>query len=336
MRSITRARSMRQYKRLRAASHLPNGGFGNMGRHTLALYSRTAETCSTTAWTALCTDTLRAMRRVSHRRQLELTAFNAALSALHPSGRYMHRYAPMSGLRRPACGQGDLAGAPEFNCCSAEAMHAGSHQPVGRVCRQDEVYLNYYGASSIVLQLSSGRLVHITQNTDYPLSGKVTLTVTAQRAVTLHLRIPRWSRDTLITMESAVFYDAECGQYYTIHVPAGTVQLELNLDMNLHYWEGEGDAVGRHAVYRGPVLLTFDRHYNPRWTESLAPVFDYGGMHLEPAECDDYYAPLVLFTVLARDGTPIRLCDYASAGQFGTQFESWLTVRRAPRGSVWL
>ena len=178
--------------------------------------------------------------------------------------------------------------------------------------------------------------MHITQNTDYPLSGKVTLTVTAQRAVTLHLRIPRWSRDTLITMESAVFYDAECGQYYTIHVPAGTVQLELNLDMNLHYWEGEGDAVGRHAVYRGPILLTFDRHYNPRWTESLAPVFDYGGMHLEPAECDDYYAPLVLFTVLARDGTPIRLCDYASAGQFGTQFESWLTVRRAPRGSVWL
>ena len=84
------------------------------------------------------------------------------------------------------------------------------------------------------------------------------------------------------------------------------------------------------------ILLTFDRHYNPRWTESLAPVFDYGGMHLEPAECDDYYAPLVLFTVLARDGTPIRLCDYASAGQFGTQFESWLTVRRAPRGSVWL
>ena len=295
------------------------------------------ETCSVTAWTALCTDTLRAMRRVSIADELELTAFNAALSALHPSGRYMHRYAPMSGLRRPACGSGDLAGAPEFSCCSAEAMHTlGLISQWGVFADEDEVYLNYYGASSIVLQLSSGRLVHITQNTDYPLSGKVTLTVTAQRAVTLHLRIPRWSRDTLITMESAVFYDAECGQYYTIHVPAGTVQLELNLDMNLHYWEGEGDAVGRHAVYRGPILLTFDRHYNPRWTESLAPVFDYGGMHLEPAECDDYYAPLVLFTVLARDGTPIRLCDYASAGQFGTQFESWLTVRRAPRGSVWL
>lgn len=327
-----------QYKRLRAASRLPNGGFGNMGHAIRSPYILAQpETCSATAWTALCTDTLRAMRRVSIADELELTAFNAALSALHPSGRYMHRYAPMSGLRRPACGSGDLAGAPEFSCCSAEAMHTlGLISQWGVFADEDEVYLNYYGASSIVLQLSSGRLVHITQNTDYPLSGKVTLTVTAQRAVTLHLRIPRWSRDTLITMESAVFYDAECGQYYTIHVPAGTVQLELNLDMNLHYWEGEGDAVGRHAVYRGPILLTFDRHYNPRWTESLAPVFDYGGMHLEPAECDDYYAPLVLFTVLSRDGTPIRLCDYASAGQFGTQFESWLTVRRAPRGSVWL
>ena len=118
---------------------------------------------------------------------------------------------------------------------------------------EDEVYLNYYGASSIVLQLSSGRLVHITQNTDYPLSGEATLTVTAQRAVTLHLRIPRWSRDTLITMEAPCSTTRNAAIYHRRR--CGTVEPDsIWVDTKSDHREGEGDAVGRHAVYRGPIL----------------------------------------------------------------------------------
>ncbi len=327
-----------QYKKLRVTSRLPNGGYGHQGKSVTSPYGLyEPETCSTAAWTELCTDTLRAVRRVSIADELELTAFNASLGALHPSGRYAMRGAPMTGCKRPALeADRPLAGAPEFNCCSADGSRAlGMIGQWGVFADEEDVYLNYYGACSIVLQLSSGRLVHITQNTSYPQSGKIALTVTTQRAVTLHLRIPKWSRNNTLTVDGTPVYDTENGQYYPLSIPAGTMLIELELDMALHYWAGEGEALGSHALYRGPLLLTFDRHFNPDWHAQEDPVLDYGNMHYKLAESDDYYAPLVSCRFTARDGTPVVLTDYASSGHHGARIQSWLTIRRAPNGSVW-
>lgn len=327
-----------QYQKLRLHSRLPNGGYGHHGHSVPNPYGPwEAETCSTAAWTQLCTDTLRAVRSPAIADELELTVFNAALGALHPSGRYAMSLTPMTGYKRPAVGcSSPLCGAPEFNCCAADGPRAlGMISQWGVFADGEEVYLNYYGASSIVLQLDSGRLVHITQTTDYPRSGRIAMTVTTQRAITLHLRIPAWSRNNSLSVDGRPIYDTERGTYYALPVAAGTVQLELELELALHYWEGDGETVGRHALYCGPLLLCFDRHFNPDWLDDEPPVLDYGNMRYEPVSCDDFYPPIKLLRFTARDGSPVLLSDYASSGHYGTHIQSWLTIRRAPMGSVW-
>lgn len=330
-----------QYNKLRCTSRLPNGGYGNMGKSAHTPYDcAVPEACSTAAWVSLCTDTLRATHKMCIADDLELTAFGAALGTLHPSGRYVFRDVPMSGVKHPACTAPDahtLCGAPEMNCCSADGPHAlGLIGQWGVFANDEDVYLNYYGASSAVLQLTSGRLVHITQTTSYPRQGNIAITVTTQRAVRLHLRIPKWSRNNTLSVDGTAHHDVECGQYYTLNVPTGSVHIELGLDLALHYWAGDGPRAGRHALYRGPLLMTLDRRHNPHWQTDLPPALDFSNMHYELLAPSGEFAPIALCKFTAKDGSPVYLSDYGSSGHLGTHIESWLIIRRAPSGSVWL
>ena len=40
--------------------------------------------------------------------------------------------------------------------------------------------------------------------------------------------------------------------------------------------------------------------------------------------------PWLLFETTALDGSPVRLCDFASAGMAGTAYQTWLPVKNAP------
>ncbi len=333
-----------QYRLLRQRSRLPNGGFGDRGRAVGDPYGAyAAETCSTVQWAHLCSDALRATRDSGIADELELTMLNAGLGALRPSGRGFFRFAAMEGKREEAAGVALLPGAPEFSCCAADGPRLlGLLSQWGVFADGDEVFLSDYCAGTTVLQLDSGRLVRIVRTTDYPRGGRVQIEITAQRALKLHLRIPAWSRETALSVNGHPLYeDKRAGTFFALELPAGTAHLLLELDLSLHFWEGEGASDGRHAVYRGPVLLAFDRWFNPDFGPQEEPVFDVNTLRPElyrepPFRADPgALPPLLRLGAVTRDGRPVTLCAYADAGQRGTAFTAWLHVRRAPAGSVW-
>ncbi len=97
----------------------------------------------------------------------------------------------------------------------------------------------------------------------------------------------------------------------------------------MEVWAGERDVAGRASVFRGPLLLAFDQHYNVLDCGQI-PAVDPERLSLRPvASAAERFAPIVLCELPAADGTLLRLCDFASAGAYGTEYRTWLPVRSA-------
>lgn len=104
------------------------------------------------------------------------------------------------------------------------------------------------------------------------------------------------------------------------------------------------------SIYHGPTLLAFDLRYNRHlgdlrvgenqtygldpWKDparKLAlPRIPTDNLILERVTWDGWMPPHLLFEVNLPGNKKIFLCDYASAGQTGTPYHSWLPVERLP------
>ncbi len=120
--------------------------------------------------------------------------------------------------------------------------------------------------------------------------------------------------------------------------------IELVLDMRLRFWEGARECAGLTSVYRGPLLLAYDSRYNrelqtmgtpavyggdPGQTTGACleiPAIDVASIAGQPVKWDDWLPPMLLLEGLTQDGRTVSLCDFASAGQTGTLYRSWLDL----------
>ena len=97
--------------------------------------------------------------------------------------------------------------------------------------------------------------------------------------------------------------------------------------MSLHYWAGDRECAGKVSVYRGPVLLTYDRRFNDMDPDDV-PALDAVDLKGRLVSTGGYtIQPILLMQFAAGGGRNIRLCDFASAGEAGSPYISWLEVR---------
>jgi DUF1680 family protein len=221
-------------------------------------------------------------------------------------------------------------GAPELNCCSVNAARGlGLIADWAAAAEDDGVRVNWLGPSTLGVRVA-GRSLKLTQRTDYPRSGAISLQVEGDPGrCALRVRIPHWSANSRWRVNTEDWRPAEAGKYLEIvrdWRPGDTVGLEL--DMSPHFWVGERESAGLVSAYRGPLLLTYDRRFNtmdPR----LAPALPAKAFPGQAAEWTGWGAPWLLLEVPAADGQAVRLCDFASAGQAGSPYRSWLPITGA-------
>lgn len=103
--------------------------------------------------------------------------------------------------------------------------------------RADGVAVNLYAPAHLK---ADG--LEIRMETDYPQDGKVCLTVVAERAGRLFLRVPRWTGL------------ADAGRWRAERYPAGTSRLEAAFPMSPRLVAGRRFQAGRAAVLCGPVV----------------------------------------------------------------------------------
>jgi hypothetical protein len=105
--------------------------------------------------------------------------------------------------------------------------------------------------------------------------------------------------------------------------------LEINFDFSFHFWAGERECADKASIYRGPLLLTYDRRFNEMDPNNI-PVLEALQLTGKMITWPDWLSPILLMEFKAADGRPLRLCDFASAGAAGNPYRSWLEVRGAP------
>jgi DUF1680 family protein len=300
------------------------------------------ETCCTVAWLALSVETLRLTGDSRIADALEHATWNAVLGYEHPSGRWCTYDTPMNGKRLASAHSivfQSRPGTPELNCCSVNGPNGlgliGQWAVLGG---QSGLYLNYYGPGKTEVQLDDGSRWSFVQTTGYPVTGTVALEVRPPQAAALplHLRIPEWSRETKVSVNGVPVESVAAGAYLKLERtwnPGDKVALEL--DLRLRALRGDQHVQFNTSLLRGPLLLTFDQKHNTLDPADV-PELDLAALPLEPLPTDDPIlkdrplGPIVAFATQAAGKQRVVLCDFGSAGAYGTLYRSWLPVRNSP------
>ncbi len=292
---------------------------------------RAIETCCTVAWIALSIDMLRLTGNAIVADEIELSTFNGILGAQHPSGRWCTYNTPMDGVRKASAHEivfQSREGAPELNCCSVNGPRGLGMISEWAVMGIDNgLCLNYFGPGEITATLASGNRITLIQNTRYPVDGliDIKLRVSFAEQFTLKLRIPSWSEDTQLAINSEEVFGVVKGQYYTINRQwREGDEIRLWLDMTPHVWVGEQDAAGKVAFYHGPLLLTYDRQFNEYDPFDVPTLTAFQIRQMQPITSEGDQASWVMFNVACEGTSDLLLCDFASAGYAGTPYRSWL------------
>jgi len=333
-----------------------NGGFSSGEKATGNPYDPGAiETCCTIAWLAMSVEMLKLTGDPTIADEIEMSTLNSVLGMHSTSGRWATYNTPSDGARFASAHHivfQARAGSPELNCCSVNSPRGlGMLSDWAVMIGEAGITLNYYGPAQFRVPLAPGLEVVIIETTAYPVDSSVRIKVAPTHPVefALRLRIPGWSRHATVAVngESVAGTHVEPGTYLTLsrRWEAGDT-IELVLDMGLRFWEGERECVGLTSVYRGPLLLAYDARYNrelqadaasgavyggdPSQTTAASldiPVIDTASLAEEPVAWDDWLPPMLLLEGRTQDGRVVRLCDFASAGQTGTLYRSWLDVQ---------
>lgn len=129
----------------------------------------------------------------------------------------------------------------------------------------DGLWIHLYSGNELTTTLADGLPIRLTQQTDYPWDGKVTLTVweAGHKEFTIRLRIPGWTNSARLEVNGKAFSgNIRPGTYATIRRrwSAGDV-IELNLPMPVRLMEAHpraGNLRDKVAVMRGPLVYCLE------------------------------------------------------------------------------
>ena len=97
------------------------------------------------------------------------------------------------------------------------------------------------------------------------------------------------------------------------------------------FWVGERECANKVSIYRGPILLTYDRRFNAMDPDQI-PTLDAANLSERVVQSEAFVTPMLLVEYAVPDGKKVALCDFASAGADGSPYKSWLLVRNAVGG----
>ncbi len=129
----------------------------------------------------------------------------------------------------------------------------------------DAIWVNLYGGSMLATELAAAGKVKLTQETEYPWSGRVRITVNEcdTNAFALRLRIPGWAKQASLRVNlGPVDSVAKPATYLEIHrVWKAGDAIDLNLPMPVELIEANPlveETLGQVAVKRGPIVYCLE------------------------------------------------------------------------------
>ncbi len=218
----------------------------------------------------------------------ERTAFNGFLSGVSVSGDRFFYPNPLVYDGKAKNNHEHAGRAPWFGCacCPPNLMRTlASLTGYFYAVRDEALYVNFYAQSEGEVKIA-GTTVKISQQTDYPWSGRITLSLSPERPVrfSLRLRIPGWVEGQPVPSDLYSYlpadgsgwklqgaraddqYRREAGYYVLTREWKAGDSLQLNLQMpvrRVHGNEKIGATRGEVAFERGPIVYCFEQPDQP-------------------------------------------------------------------------
>jgi len=222
-----------------------------------------------------------------------------------------------------------------LSCCSTNGPRGiGILSEWAVMISKNGIALNYYGPSKFTVHTPSGQEVSLEQETKYPFDvddqSKITVTMMLNKSESfeLKLRIPAWSNkaETEVKINGArPNGEIIPGTYLPLNREWNSGdQIEVKLSMKHRFIggelppansKGEGSAVGRVAIYRGPLLLAYDKRFDEnKYDPRELPFIDLDENKQPTVEIKESLPQLLVKFDTLGSGKTITLCDFASAG----------------------
>jgi len=141
---------------------------------------------------------------------------------------------------------------------------------------ENAIWVNLYGGSTIKTELPGGHVVKLTQETEYPWNGRVSLTINecGGAAFALKLRIPGWAKSATVRLNGELLKVSPTPASYfelrRVWRPGDVVHLELPMPARLieaHPLVEE--TLNQVAIQRGPIVYCLESPDLPQSTRVL-------------------------------------------------------------------
>ncbi len=301
------------------------------------------ETCVTATWIKLSQQLLRLTGEAKYADAIEQSFYNALLGAMNPEGSDWAKYTPLSGQRLEGGEQCHMG----LNCCVASGPRGLFTFPLTAVMSgKDGLQVNFYAGGTYTAESPKKQKVKVIQKTSYPVDGQIDLELALPKPedLTVRIRIPGWSRQTVLTVNGEKIERIQTGEYTEIKrtwKEGDRIRLELDMRGRVVRL---GELPENVVIVRGPVVLTRDERLGEPAIESiLKPLTDKEGyLQLEPVKEADpeiwmaFRAGFMPESYAEGGSRPVQveLCDYASAGNSHAghpYFRVWLPQLVDPR-----
>ncbi|MBF0575255.1 glycoside hydrolase family 127 protein [Dysgonomonas sp. GY617] len=158
------------------------------------------------------------------------------------------------------------------NCCPPNTVRTISEvQNYVYNLSEDGLYVNLYGGSQLKTNLKNGDNIQVTQATDYPWDGQISLTIdkAPEKSFTLSMRIPGWCKGATISVNGKKQeVNLESGSYAQItRTWKNGDKVELNLPMEAKLIETNPlveETRNQIAVKKGPVVYCLESNDLPK------------------------------------------------------------------------
>jgi DUF1680 family protein len=166
--------------------------------------------------------------------------------------------------------------------------------------------------------------------TDYPNTGRVKITLSAKKSAefNLGLRVPSWCPKFSVMYNGEKSYEGEAGSMLNIDREwrSGDV-LEINMDMNDRFLEGDPMYAGYYAFVHGPLVFALDGELNPGIDVEKVELETVDISKVKPVHeklPKDWIGDLAFAIPAAGNDVPLIFVPFLDAGQNGSMFAVWV------------
>jgi DUF1680 family protein len=209
------------------------------------------ETCATTEWIFFTQSLYAITGRAKYAEALEQTSYNALLAAQSADGMKWCYWTPLRYSKHWLHGP--------TRCCFWSGPRGFARLPqLIYGTKGNIIYVNLFETSNATLATGGGD-VHVTQDSEFPDTGKSTLTLKTPSGWEgiLRIRVPSWTTEFEAQLNGSLVPDrGEVAGYRDANLQgAGEHRIELQFDIPLVLEQLSGDD---YVIRRGPEVLAVD------------------------------------------------------------------------------